>query len=1252
MTDCRKEEYFGSKREHVSESVMAGFVKKCPCLRPPTEEIHVLDYRHNSLSDLPTEVFNVERTLEELYVDNNQLRDLPRELFYCHGLHKLSLSDNEITRIPAAIGSLINLDELDISKNGIIDLPDNIKACKHLKSLEASINPLGKIPDGMTQLLNLRELYLNDTFLDYLPGNFGRLSKLKILEIRENHLKTLPKSFSRLVELERLDVGHNSLTELPEAVGGLVNLLELWCDQNKIEKISSAMGNLKQLIFMDASKNRLETLPTTIEGCISLADLYLTCNNIKSLPDSIGQLVNLTTLKVDDNMIVNLPASIGNLSALSELNISTNDLMEIPSTIGLLRNLRTMYADENYLELIPPEIGSCNGITVLSLRSNRLKYIPDEIGRIPHLRVLNLSDNQLKHLPFSIVKLKELQALWLTENQTRPLVQLQSDKDPLTGRKILTCYLFPQRTEKNEESLNDSSSFHASAWEEERLKRQQIHFAVSEDEEVDGKLSRCPTPYPKEMKEKMRHMKNLATLQQISVSGHENRGFEKDDKKNMKELSREPSIRTSGSISDSGSKSTENLSSHRMVNNLSGSISNVHIGSETGSELGHRKYSDDLTVNSSTTPLLKIHHSTPSSHDKLSSNQGLLSIVTSQSSNNQSAINQHVYSQRHLMYDTPSVKSYPKTREYDSDTGYRSDQEILRYRHLQNMMLSPKNINTGSDRVPFHQHYNPQLVRHQKDGYSSDIEGYRVLHRDAPSGSSLRGSLVGQGSSYRQSPNTTFHNHNYHSGAQKALRGDEFYSSDKAAPSGRTCLADISVPLTVSASFQEKMLDQSTPNGSGAPPNFSHLPDPRKDWHWNIPPNRQQEDHYAVLERKGHSSPHKIDSNMGSQSNLSDKYRPSAPPPYQPTPPYRTSAGSRQQPPPPPYQLESSKISKASPRTSIKHSTRNPYDTFGSEPVQPLQHSTPIYDHSNPYNHNIIINNNGVNSSMISKTDSRTPILNKRCNPRISSMQQSRAGDNSDSCHSGFDSPRGSTSSHSEVESPGLKNPRYNPQHLQNKDSFPGPSHSPCTAGGSHYDDVAIFKNTEPCSHVSSSTDSGYGHVYEKVDALMQPSGFANASNSKLSSPRHSYRPNSADERSSYTPSASDFSSPPPSREITPSRGVEAVYQQQKQQQHLQKENNWYKHEQTNVVEINITKNPGLGFSIAGGIGSYGNPFKPDDMGIFVTKVQSEGPAMNHLFKGDKILKVNDTDFTCIEHDRAVAVLKNSNPVCMLVKRK
>ena len=58
---------------------MALFVKKCPCLRPKIEEdVRVLDYRHCSLTDVPGEVFNFERTLEELLVDSNQIGDLPR----------------------------------------------------------------------------------------------------------------------------------------------------------------------------------------------------------------------------------------------------------------------------------------------------------------------------------------------------------------------------------------------------------------------------------------------------------------------------------------------------------------------------------------------------------------------------------------------------------------------------------------------------------------------------------------------------------------------------------------------------------------------------------------------------------------------------------------------------------------------------------------------------------------------------------------------------------------------------------------------------------------------------------------------------------------------------------------------------------------------------------------------------------------------------------------------------------------------
>ncbi|XP_013412095.1 uncharacterized protein LOC106174883 isoform X4 [Lingula anatina] len=504
-------------RAWAAASSMSKVFTSCICKNKQDEDVRVLDYRHCSLNEVPREIFNFERTLEELYVGANQIKDLPRELFYCHGLKKLNLSDNEITSIPPAIASLVNLEHLDISKNGILDLPENIKCCKYLSVVEASVNPLGKLPDGFTQLLNLTQLFLNDTFLDYLPGNFGRLSKLKILEVRENHLKTLPKSISRLTELERLDIGQNDFSELPEVVGSLVNLLELWCDSNQITQLPAALGTCKNLMYLDATKNRIDWIAPEIEGCVSLSDLHLTTNLLGELPESIGRLSNLTTLKVDDNQLTSLPFSIGGLVSLSELNVAANDLEEIPPSIGLLRHLRTLIADENFLMELPPELGSCSGLTVLSLRSNKLTYVPDEIGRIPRLRVLNLAGNEIRAIPYSFMKLKELQALWLAENQAQPLIRLQSDIDVDTGKRMLTCYLLPQQASNPEDIYSDDNSFHPSMWEEENRNRRVIQFDFGDQPDPEViKLSRVPTPYPKEMKEKLRHTRNMQMRQLIT----------------------------------------------------------------------------------------------------------------------------------------------------------------------------------------------------------------------------------------------------------------------------------------------------------------------------------------------------------------------------------------------------------------------------------------------------------------------------------------------------------------------------------------------------------------------------------------------------------------------------------------------------------------------------------------------------------------------------------------------------------------
>ncbi|KAM6306894.1 erbin-like [Podargus strigoides] len=87
-------------------------------------------------------------------------------------------------------------------------------------------------------------------------------------------------------------------------------------------------------------------------------------------------------------------------------------------------------------------------------------------------------------------------------------------------------------------------------------------------------------------------------------------------------------------------------------------------------------------------------------------------------------------------------------------------------------------------------------------------------------------------------------------------------------------------------------------------------------------------------------------------------------------------------------------------------------------------------------------------------------------------------------------------------------------------------------------------------------------------------------------------------------------------------------------------------------IRVRIDKNPELGFSISGGVGSRGNPFRPED-GIFVTRVQPEGPASKLLQPGDKIIQANGYSFINIDHGQAVSLLKTfQNEVELMTVRE
>ena len=59
------------------------------------------------------------------------------------------------------------------------------------------------------------------------------------------------------------------------------------------------------------------------------------------------------------------------------------------------------------------------------------------------------------------------------------------------------------------------------------------------------------------------------------------------------------------------------------------------------------------------------------------------------------------------------------------------------------------------------------------------------------------------------------------------------------------------------------------------------------------------------------------------------------------------------------------------------------------------------------------------------------------------------------------------------------------------------------------------------------------------------------------------------------------------------------------------------------VFAVTVKKNPNFGFHIMGGVDSGGNPYRPDDDGVFITYVALGRAADGLLQSGDKILIVS-----------------------------
>ncbi len=154
-----------------------------------------------------------------------QLSLLPREISCLKSLKALYLKDNRLVALSKEIGHLVKLEELSLKKNNLSTLPIEIGLLK-----------------------NLRSLLLRGNCIISLPKEVGQLQNLKELGLEENRLKSLEIDCPKA--LETLFLRGNGLIKLPR---------DLWKfkDELQNQKRSFQFKNLIQLMLLCFS-NELE----------------------------------------------------------------------------------------------------------------------------------------------------------------------------------------------------------------------------------------------------------------------------------------------------------------------------------------------------------------------------------------------------------------------------------------------------------------------------------------------------------------------------------------------------------------------------------------------------------------------------------------------------------------------------------------------------------------------------------------------------------------------------------------------------------------------------------------------------------------------------------------------------------------------------------------------------------------------------------------------------------------------------------
>lgn len=267
------------------------------------DQLQTLDISYNKLkflAKLPESLtrFNAEHnqlnqsapfpltSLNVLQINSNLFTEIP--MFRDSAVNLFVMRNNKISRIDVFNISKV-VQRIDLTDNEIEEVPPQLFDNKKIQYLNLSFNRIKEIPPEFSSV-NLTTLFINNNPISDLPE---LPQTLLFLCASSCKFTQIPESIFSVPRLGSIDFSHNLISEIPI----LPSVSQINLSMNSIEQLPEIPENV---MVLDLAHNKLKTFEFT-GNFNMIQDLNLSSNLLTSLVISSPKLPVLHTLKISHN---------------------------------------------------------------------------------------------------------------------------------------------------------------------------------------------------------------------------------------------------------------------------------------------------------------------------------------------------------------------------------------------------------------------------------------------------------------------------------------------------------------------------------------------------------------------------------------------------------------------------------------------------------------------------------------------------------------------------------------------------------------------------------------------------------------------------------------------------------------------------------------------------------------------------------------------------------------------------------------